>query len=247
MPSRITVGLTRKVGLPRFSSVGAACEVTLEAPDPAADPRGFAARVRHAFAACDLAVNAELSRRTMTEAEGEIPEELANSTRTSGEVPCSAAQSRALAALCGRKGLDLDALARSRFAAADGGADLGPGRRAHRRAAGPRRARGIAHPRPANTCGFPLQERCEPCPRTNIDAAPPPGRRHHPCPLRHETSVGGREPSQASPCSRPILTGRQLIRRGGDGLGRNMVEEANGTACPRATGRGRGSRSWAHG
>ena len=117
MPSRITVGLTRKVGLPRFSSVGASCEVTLEAPDPAADPSGFAARVRHAFAACDLAVNAELSRRTMTEAEGEVAGDAHQLHQDVGEVPCSAAQSRALAALCRRKGLDLDALARSRFAA----------------------------------------------------------------------------------------------------------------------------------
>ncbi len=102
MPSRITVGLTRKLGLPRFSSVGASCEVTLEAPDPAADPRGFAARAGHAFAACDRAVLAELARATA--GPDSEPEEQCD------DVPCGAAQSRALAALCRRRDVDPDAL-----------------------------------------------------------------------------------------------------------------------------------------
>jgi hypothetical protein len=109
--TKITVGTTRKVGLPRYSSLGAGCEVTLDAPDPLADPVGFADRVHRAFAACNHAVRVELARRRQRLS---TREEI--TTGDGGESPCTTAQSRALTILCRRKGLDLDTLAQARFA-----------------------------------------------------------------------------------------------------------------------------------
>ena len=66
MPLKLHVSFTKKVGLPEYSSLGAACGVELELDQSllSADPDGLQARVKQAYAACSRAVNEELSRQT---------------------------------------------------------------------------------------------------------------------------------------------------------------------------------------
>ncbi len=54
MPLKLTVGLSKKVGLPNYGSLGATCGVDVEFHSQAlhADPEAFGRQVRDAFAAC---------------------------------------------------------------------------------------------------------------------------------------------------------------------------------------------------
>jgi len=64
MPMTLNVGLSRKLGLPDYGSLGASCNVTVEL-DAALlrdDLDGFHAQVRNAYTACRQAVQDELSR-----------------------------------------------------------------------------------------------------------------------------------------------------------------------------------------
>ena len=49
MPMKLMIALAKKVGLPRYGSLGATCGVELESPDLGEDPDGFRRRVRAAF------------------------------------------------------------------------------------------------------------------------------------------------------------------------------------------------------
>ena len=64
MPTTINVGLSKKLGLPDFGSVGATCNVTFEADHNLLDRdlEGFQQRVKNAFAACRDAVQNQLAR-----------------------------------------------------------------------------------------------------------------------------------------------------------------------------------------
>lgn len=64
MPLKLNVGLSRKVGLPGYSSLGASChvEVELDAAALREDPDAFQHHVRTAFNACRQSVSEELSR-----------------------------------------------------------------------------------------------------------------------------------------------------------------------------------------
>jgi hypothetical protein len=64
MPLKITVGLSQKVGQPRFGSVGASCQVEFEADSPLLkdDLAGFHQQVQSAYRACRQAVQEELQR-----------------------------------------------------------------------------------------------------------------------------------------------------------------------------------------
>jgi hypothetical protein len=66
MPLILNVGISRKLGLPDFGSVGATCNVTVEldAALLTRDPDAFQRHVRNAYAACSQAVNDELARQT---------------------------------------------------------------------------------------------------------------------------------------------------------------------------------------
>ena len=64
MPMTLNVGLSRKLGLPDYGSLGASCNVTVEL-DAALlrdDLDGFHAEVRNAYTTCRQAVHDELSR-----------------------------------------------------------------------------------------------------------------------------------------------------------------------------------------
>ena len=66
MPLTLNVGISKKLGLPDFGSVGATCNVSVEldAALLTRDPDAFQRHVRNAYAACSQAVNDELSRQT---------------------------------------------------------------------------------------------------------------------------------------------------------------------------------------
>ena len=63
MPLKLNVGLTKKVGLPNYGSVGASCHVELELEQALLyDPHGWQPRLEQAFSACREAVRQELER-----------------------------------------------------------------------------------------------------------------------------------------------------------------------------------------
>jgi hypothetical protein len=64
MPLRLNVGVSRKIGLPEYSSVGASCnvEVELDAGLLQNDLEGFHSHVKSAFVAAQEAVDEELAR-----------------------------------------------------------------------------------------------------------------------------------------------------------------------------------------
>ena len=64
MPLRLNVGVSRKLGLPEYSSVGASCNIDVELDSSLlqTDLDGFHTQVRSAFVAAQQAVNDELAR-----------------------------------------------------------------------------------------------------------------------------------------------------------------------------------------
>jgi len=62
---KVSVGLSRKAGLPNYESLGASCHVELE-PDAnilEGDPERFQPQVRRAYASCRDSVETELANR----------------------------------------------------------------------------------------------------------------------------------------------------------------------------------------
>jgi hypothetical protein len=63
MPLRLNVGVSKKLGLPEYSSVGASCNLEVELDSGLLhDLDGFHLRVRDVFVAAQQAVNDELAR-----------------------------------------------------------------------------------------------------------------------------------------------------------------------------------------
>jgi len=63
MPLRLNVGVSRKLGLPAYSSIGASCHLEVELETGLlCDLAGFHEQVRDAFIAAQQAVNDELAR-----------------------------------------------------------------------------------------------------------------------------------------------------------------------------------------
>ncbi len=85
MPLRLNVGVTRKLGLPAYSSIGASCSLDLEVDSGLLrDLPGFHAQVRDAFVAAQRAVDDELARLQAQPPLGEIPETVASNGRGAG-------------------------------------------------------------------------------------------------------------------------------------------------------------------
>ena len=66
MPLKLHAGLSKKVGLPAYGSLGASChiEIELETSLLVRDPDGFQQQVQQAFGVCARAVQSELDRQT---------------------------------------------------------------------------------------------------------------------------------------------------------------------------------------
>lgn len=70
MPLRLNVGLSRKLGLPDYGSLGASCNLDfeLDATLLQTDPESLQRQIRNAYDACRCAVHEELARRQATTA-----------------------------------------------------------------------------------------------------------------------------------------------------------------------------------
>ena len=114
MPSKLSVGVSRKVGQPGYGSLGASCGVDLEL-DPSLlrdDPEGFEARARAAYAACARAVDAELDRLAAPSAPNVIHDDRPDASEIRGPAsrPATPRQLRALAAIARSRGIEPDDL-----------------------------------------------------------------------------------------------------------------------------------------
>jgi hypothetical protein len=128
VPLTVNVGVSKKLGLPGYSSVGASCGVQVELDSGLLDHdlQGFQERVRSAYVACHQAVHDELARLNVNPGpptepcpppsggprhNGSPPGE----GRARPRKPATANQVRAIAALARRQGADLDGWLRSGY------------------------------------------------------------------------------------------------------------------------------------
>jgi hypothetical protein len=118
MPLKLTVGLTRKLGLPGYCSAGAGCHVELELDhELLRDPEAFHATARAAYAACRRAVDDQLARYQPAAASQVPVDGHAHDDGDGTAVPPGAGHRaatpghvRALVALARRRGADLGAI-----------------------------------------------------------------------------------------------------------------------------------------
>jgi hypothetical protein len=130
MPLKLNVGVSRKVGMPDFGSVGASCNVEVEVDSALIDRDldAFHARVRDVYIAAHQAVHDELARlQAPVEAPHEVagpPRQQASNGHPTGNGrldrasagrsrprrPATENQVRAIRSIAGRQGADLDGL-----------------------------------------------------------------------------------------------------------------------------------------
>ncbi len=128
MPLKLNVGVSKKVGLPEYSSIGASCNLEVElAPELFQhDLDAFHERIRSAYVACHQAVHDELTRLQSNPDPEPVPARTnghapytgppANGTRRP-QKPATANQVRAIRTLAARQRVNLVELLRQDFGA----------------------------------------------------------------------------------------------------------------------------------
>lgn len=128
MPLILNVGLSKKVGLPHYGSLGVSCNIQVELDSALlqCDLDGFHEKLKRAYAACHQAVNEELHRQqssALAESGSAAPAKGLHCSATGNGRPsgqpgvrrATASQVRAIQAIAQRIDLDLGPWLHSRF------------------------------------------------------------------------------------------------------------------------------------
>jgi hypothetical protein len=138
MPLRLNVGISKKLGLPEYSSIGASCNLELELSEALlhSDLATFHEQVRDVYIACTQAVNDELARHQAspapppsnghsTPASGHAPGDgngqtapRTNGARGRSRKPATPSQVRAIVAIARAQHADLEGILRAEYAVA---------------------------------------------------------------------------------------------------------------------------------
>ena len=135
MPLTLNVGLSKKIGLPDYGSLGVSCNVQVELDQALLlhDLDGFQQKVKQAYVACHQAVNDELHRQQNSNAGTPVPSNgnghhgsnggngQGNRRRRDNTRRATTSQVRALDAIAHRLQIDLPALLAQRFGAQHSG------------------------------------------------------------------------------------------------------------------------------
>lgn len=132
---KLHAGVSKKIGLPNFSSASASCTIEAELDSSLLhDREGFQTVVQRAYQSCEKAVEDQIARLTSNGSDNisqpqEIVEVRTSPTISAATVstnrtvfrdapsprPATASQVRALRAICSRRKIDLVGLLRERF------------------------------------------------------------------------------------------------------------------------------------